>query len=241
MCTVTYIPPTKENKFVLTSNRDERVQRQTTPPVIHSQDGINICFPQDIISGGSWIAASSNGRLSCLLNGAFEPHKKEEFHTLSRGEVLIEMVSATDEVSSFFKNKELRNVEPFTIVTIEHNQGDITKFNECIWDGSQKHFRELDNKQPYIWSSVTLYGEEHRNLRRDWFQNFFKENHSRMTPEKVLDFHSGKHTNDHAVNVVMHREGGLKTVSITQVSPQREELLMKYVDLNDNTKHEIKI
>lgn len=241
MCTVTYIPPVNGNSFILTSNRDESIYRQTMPPARHRGNGSALWFPQDIRSGGSWIAANETGRLCCLLNGAFVPHEKMEHHTLSRGKILKEMTVVPTVVHGYFKNRDLTNVEPFTIVTLEHENGVITHLSECIWDGSGKFYREPDWKQPYIWSSVTLYGEEHRDIRRMWFQKFFKEHHSHISPDKVYSFHTGTHTNNTALNVIMQREGGLKTVSITQVTTQDGKMLMRYSDLIENKNHEIEI
>ncbi len=78
--------------------------------------------------------------------------------------MLLDFISEKGDVSELFHNKDLANVEPFTVLTIEQDKGKIFRFNECIWDGSRKHFRELDQQQAYVWSSVTLYSEEHRNL-----------------------------------------------------------------------------
>src|SRR6056297_2331088 len=121
MCTVTYIPPTGNNGFILTSNRDEKSFRQTIPPDIYSINGIKTGFPKDAIAGGSWIAANENGRLCCLLNGAFEAHEKQPFHTHSRGKVLIDLVASSFDVMVFFSQKSLEKTEPFTMITIDRN------------------------------------------------------------------------------------------------------------------------
>ena len=241
MCTVTYIPPTVDYSFILTTNRDEKEYRRTEAPAIHERNGLSLCFPQDILAGGSWIAANGEGRLCCLLNGAFVAHQKQEFHTYSRGKVLLDFVSGKEEVSVLFEKEDFTNVEPFTIVTIEHDGGTIIQINECIWDGTRRHFRELDKRQAYIWSSVTLYSEESRNLRKEWFYKFLQEYRAQISPEKVFIFHSDTHTLDHSVNLIMHREGGLKTVSITQVTPHNDKLLMNYFDLVEDANHKIEI
>ena len=57
----------------------------------------------------------------------------------------------------------------------------------------------------------------------------------------VWSFHSGNHTNDSTVNLVMHREEGLKTVSITQVTPRDGQFAMKYIDLQENAERNIQI
>jgi len=241
MCTVTYIPSSKDNGFILTSNRDEKHFRPTTPPEIYNQNGINVGFPKDAKGGGSWIAANEKGRLCCLLNGAFVAHKKQSFHTHSRGSVLLQLASSPSNVEDFFNEMVLTPVEPFTIVTIDHVKGQILGFNEFIWDGTETHFRELDVNTPYIWSSVTLYNKEHQRSRKEWFLKFCKEQKDQISPDKAFSFHSGSHTSDQSVNVVMKREGGLKTVSITQVIAGKNKHLMKYTDLLNHTNHQLEI
>ena len=241
MCTVTYIPPVNGSSFILTSNRDERLERQTAPPAMYAENGSSLWFPRDLRSGGSWIAINEEGRLCCLLNGAFLPHEKQEYHTLSRGKVLMEMAAVHSGVEEYFGERDLSHVEPFTILTIEHEQGMISHFSESIWDGAEKHYQELDKQKPSIWSSVTLYGEEYRYIRGQLFQQFYKEQHGHISPEKVYDFHTGNHTDNAALNVIMQREGGLKTVSITQVTLQDGKMVMKYFDLIEQTEHEIEV
>jgi len=241
MCTVTYIPPLKGNGFILTSNRDERVMRQTTPPARYGENGSSLWFPQDRQSGGSWIAVSEKGRISCLLNGAFEPHQKQEKHTLSRGRILMELAAEPGDVQAYFLTRDLGNVEPFTIVSIDHQQGSVSGMSQCTWDGSGKHYRKLDPRSPYIWSSVTLYDEDHRNLRREWFHKFFAAHREEVLPREILKFHRATHISDPSVNVIMQREGGLRTVSITQVTPGPEKISMNYFDLIEESEHAIEI
>lgn len=239
MCTVTYIPPNKERQFILTSNRDEKAYRPTLPPVGYPCGGQKIIYPKDEKAGGSWIAISEKGKVVCLLNGAFLPHKKQVFHTVSRGTILIDFTASEHNSCEYFSGKDLSPVEPFTIVSISHKNKSAHDFSEFIWDGQNKHFRQLDVNSPYIWSSVTLYNRKNSNMRKDWFDRFYKENKHCLTPEKILGFHSGKHTRDDSINVIMQREGGLKTVSITQVTTDGEKLKMQYLDLVQHSLQEI--
>lgn len=241
MCTVTYIPPSKEQGFILTSNRDEKVFRPTKAPEIYQLNGIDVCFPKDLEKGGSWIASNSNGRLCCLLNGAFIPHQKQPFHTHSRGKVLLELTAFKGTVQDFFENQSLNNTEPFTIISIEHKKGKINTMFEFIWDGAQKHIAKLNPEKPGIWSSVTLYRNNDRELRKLWFKEFLNEYDDVIQKEDVYNFHSGEHTSDQTVNLLMERAGGLKTVSITQVVPVENGFSMKYIDLLNSTEHQIKI
>jgi hypothetical protein len=233
MCTVSYIPKKEAGGFVLTSNRDEKLFRPTISPQIYQAGETKIIFPKDGKAGGSWIAANENGRLCCLLNGAFSAHEKKPHHTQSRGNILVELASSSMPPFDFFNDKILTNVEPFTIVALETVENEITHFSEFIWDGNKKHFRALKPEDPQIWSSVTLYNEEHRQLRRQWFSRFITEKNGSISPESILGFHSAPHTGDEAVNVIMKREGGLKTVSITQVVPENGKFRMNYFDLHN--------
>ncbi len=241
MCTVTYIPPSENQGFILTTNRDEKMFRKTKAPEIYRINGIDVCFPKDVEKGGSWIAAGNKGRLVCLLNGAFIPHQKQYFHTHSRGKVLLDMASFAGNLQDFFENEPLNNTEPFTIISIEHKKRTVNSMFEFIWDGKQKHISKLNPYKPAIWSSVTLYSSNDRELRRIWFDQFLKENHATLKSEKVYAFHSGSHTTDQSINLLMEREGGLKTVSITQVMPVENGFTINYSDLLSQTEHQLKI
>ncbi len=235
MCTVTYIP-LAEKDFVLTSNRDEKVFRPTLAPAVYEKAGLKICYPKDAKAGGSWIAMNNQGRLCCLLNGAYKAHQKQNFHTLSRGKVLVELASSSLGAFEFFSKKDLSAVEPFTIITIDHENRKIKNFNEFIWDGKQKNYRFLDVDQTYLWSSVTLYSKKNREIRKQWFQNFLLDNQGVNSPERMIMFHSGKHTTDKTINLVMEGDNGLRTVSISQVIPKKNGFKMEYSDLITNHK-----
>lgn len=231
MCTVSYIPNTSEKKFVLTSNRDEDARRPTTAPMLYDFDNVQLVFPKDEISGGSWIATSNKGKINCLLNGGIGFHQKQDYHTISRGTILIDLTKSELSTRDFFLKKELHNVEPFTIVAIQQQDGKDVDLTEVIWDGSVKHFRNLDTSEPHIWSSAQLYSQEQKELREKWFADFISYNQAILTNDKVIDFHSSSHSEDVGVNVIMQRGDDLKTVSITQVISENHTLKMSYSDL----------
>jgi hypothetical protein len=237
MCTVTYIPETDKRGFILTSNRDEKSFRPTVPPEIYRVESTKVCFPKDAKAGGSWIAMNDKGRLCCLLNGAFEAHQKKHYHTRSRGTVLTGFASTQMNVSDYFNSEDLSAVEPFTIIVVEQEKGQVTGMFEFVWDGNIKHVREPDLLKPALWSSVTLYSAENRKHRQEWFRNFLESNNGSITPANVFEFHAGTHTSDNSVNLVMERVGGLKTVSITQVTTYNETFIMTYCDLINNSEH----
>ncbi|NBC82882.1 MAG: hypothetical protein GVY19_05820 [Bacteroidetes bacterium] len=241
MCTVTYIPSNSNNPFVLTVNRDEKEARPTLPPQIHQFNGKDVLYPADQLAGGSWIAVNKNNKITCLLNGGFTFHQKQKYHTISRGTVLTDFTASDLTVYEFFSGKDLSKVEPFTIISITHDKKQAVGLTEFIWNGDDKHFRVPDKNKPHIWSSATLYDEEQRKLRQQWFKRFLAEEWKNLSPEKVLAFHTGSYTNNKSIDVVMQRQSGISTVSITQVIPKKGKCHMSYNDLLNNSVYEAAI
>jgi hypothetical protein len=131
----------------------------------------------------------------------------------------------------YFANDNLSDVEPFTILTVDQSNGQVNHFSESIWDGQEIHFKELDIDKHCLWSSVTLYSPENRIQRKSWFQLFLDSHPDSITPAAIWSFHQSRHTSDNNINLLMEREGGLKTVSITQVYTECGRLRMHYNDL----------
>ncbi len=239
MCTVSFIPNTLNGNFVLTSNRDEDARRPTVAPKIYNFEIVKLAFPKDEISGGSWIAISEKGKINCLLNGGIGFHQKQKYHTISRGTILLDLTKSELSTRSFFQDTDLYNVEPFTIVSIQQQDANVIDLTEVIWDGTNKHFRNLQVGQPHIWSSAQLYTDEHKELRKKWFADFIAYNQSTLTKDRIIDFHSGSHSEDVGVNVIMQRGDILKTVSITQITSEDAALKMSYSDLLRDVKVEV--
>ncbi|MGE0566520.1 MAG: NRDE family protein [Bacteroidia bacterium] len=230
MCTVSFIPLNNKG-VILTSSRDEKIIRPTSPPIALNIAGNNVFFPKDLEKGGTWIASADNGRVCCLLNGAWEKHKRKLFYEKSRGILLLE-VFEHKQTDDFIQLVKLENVEPFTLIIIENWENSL-KMIEFRWDGSKKYFNTKDISQPHIWSSATLYDKKVRAQREQWFSAWLSEQkeYSRLD---VLNFHTSKHGENPAHDIVMERPGGLQTVSVTQVTFADESFEMHYHDLVKN-------
>ena len=226
MCTVSFIPLNSEH-FILTSNRDERIARPTLSPVTEVIGDTKVIFPKDLEAGGTWIAAGDNGRMCCLLNGAYVSHEKKSGYSKSRGKLALEAFEY-ENIYDFFNQSNLEEVEPFTLIVIE--TGDEMKLIEFRWNSVCKQVRELDIDRPHLWSSATLYNFRIREKREMWFEEWIINSNS-IDREKVLKFHSSRHGSDPENDLVMERANGLKTVSITQVELYHDSLSMYYNDL----------
>lgn len=233
MCTVTYIPI--KGGFILTSSRDEKVFRPTLKPQLYKHGKRLIIYPKDEIAGGTWIATDQN-RVACLLNGAFDNHVKKDFYSKSRGAVLLE--SFTYSIDDFVQNINLIEIEPFTLLLIEFREA--IHITELIWDGKSKHLNIPDSSLPQIWSSVTLYSKEERIQRREWFSNWLVT-YRDVEDFNILNFHTVKHTDNSSNNVMMKRENGLQTLSISQIRVVEGSSKFLYYDLKDKSKTEFDI
>lgn len=222
--------PLHKERFILTSNRDERIARPSLSPVTEVIGDSKVIFPKDLEAGGTWIAAGDNGRICCLLNGAYVSHKRKSSYSKSRGKLTLEAFEYQN-IYDFFNHINLEEVEPFTLIVIETE--DETKLIEFRWNSVCKQVRELDIDRPHLWSSATLYNFRIREKREVWFKEWIL-NSNNIDREKILRFHSSSHGSDPENDLVMERANGLKTVSITQVELYHDDLSMHYHDLLNN-------
>ncbi len=231
MCTVSYLPVGSHN-FILTSNRDEQPARSPKQLSLQDIDQQQLCFPQDTTAGGTWIAISNANRVVCLLNGAFEKHHHEPPYRRSRGLMVLDLFRYQS-VKQFFAEYEFQGMEPFTMIIIDEGQ-----LYELRWDEYQTYPTHLDRGKPFIWASATLYDATARQKRQWWFEEW-KKQHPQYSPDAILDFHRTAGDGDPWNDVVMDRDGIVKTVSVTQIIKSSGQLKMDYHDLlNGQTKHQ---
>jgi uncharacterized protein with NRDE domain len=225
MCTVTFLPLGKTD-YILTSNRDESVERA---PAIFPFRKSEILFPKDGQAGGTWIAAQSSGKAVCLLNGAFSKHKHDPPYRKSRGLIVLEAFTFSD-FKTFTSKIKLNNIEPFTLVMVESKKDDLYEFR---WDGHNKHFKSLESDRPHFWCSATLYSQETFEIRKEWFKNWVITYEHSM--ENILHFHHYGGDGDKINDLVINRNEFLKTLSICSIHYKMRHSYMVYIDLQKGT------
>ncbi len=225
MCTVSYIPGS--HQIILTSNRDEKSLRaRAIPPTQYGK----LLYPKDGAKGGTWAIVNENGNACILLNGGFVKHEPQPHHTKSRGLVLLEIMDGLAPLTAF-NDADLTNTEPFTLVLLQQNI-----LVECRWDGFNKHTKYPDMQQPHIWSSATLYDAVVSEKRRQWFYEWLMENPN-PSADEVLRFHLFGGNGDTCNDFRMNRDGKMLTVSVTQIIHTKEQAVVKYYDLQDESHH----
>ena len=224
MCTVSYVP-LGSGHFILTSNRDENPERVTIEPgketnIVQSD---SIICPKDSKAGGSWIGMSTNGKVACLLNGAFIKHKHIPPYRKSRGLVLMDYFQANSAIE--YHNKvDLNGIENFTLLMLEN--GMVYEFR---WDGEEKFFQLKDESESHLWSSCTLYPEEVAEQKNEKFHHWIEKIES-PNAEEIAFFHGLNNAEGFLLELPM-----VKTVSITSIEKTPTHIQMDYHDLLTNT------
>ncbi len=226
MCTVTFIPK-KNGDFILTSNRDEMPQRETLPPNVYNEEGINLLYPKDVVAGGTWIGLSSRERMVNLLNGGFVAHTRKPSYPKSRGLIVKELLMAKSS-KDYIEYTDFADMEPFTIILVEWHE--TLQLYQLVWDGEEKHLQKM-KIQHTIWNSAPLYTPEMTLLRKEWFSDFL--NTENLDAANILNFHRNAGAGDKHTDLLMDR-GFIKTVSITQVEKSSKNLRMHYKDLHSD-------
>lgn len=228
MCTMTFIPSTQNNTdFILTSNRDEGVNRPTLAPEIYTEKETELLYPKDEVAGGTWIGASSRKRAICLMNGAYKKHKRKESYNISRGTVVKDLL-ATEDILHGIEKYSFDEVEPFTMIIVTWKAG--IEVYKLIWDAARLHFIKLEN-EPHIWSASMTYDQEMKEQRKKWFAEFLKDHPVREIDAATMwKFHHETGAKDKDVGLIIDR-GQLKTTSITQFSLFGKVQKMRYDDL----------
>jgi len=226
MCTVSFVAA--NDKIIITSNRDEAVLRPALKPAEYLVNGRKILFPRDPQAGGTWFATNEKSDVIVLLNGAAEKHKHLFNYRKSRGLIVLDLISSESAIQTW-REIDLDNIEPFTLVLFESG-----KLYQLRWDFSEKETVVLDTAKNYVWSSSTLYPNEIREKRSQWFYSFL-ETKSDVNENEMFNFHRYTEDKNPENGLVIDRNGQLKTLSITQAVIENQSLKMMHFDLIDQT------
>lgn len=222
MCTVSFVA--SNDKIIITSNRDEQVIRPAIAPQKYKIGNKELLFPKDPKAGGTWYVVDEKANVLVLLNGAAEKHILNPPYRRSRGLIVLDLMGSASPIHAWTE-LDLEHIEPFTIVLFEDR-----KLYQLRWNGSEKETMSLDASQPHIWSSSTLYAEEVREKRAQWFDTYL-DSADVVTPEDMLHFHQYTENGNCENGLVINRNDILKTLSITQAVIENGNLALYYSDL----------
>ena len=229
MCTVTYLPK-GESDYVLTSNRDENVNRaKALEPKIEKLGDTEVLFPKDSSKNGTWIGATNHNRTLCLLNGAFEKHIPTGDYIKSRGLIVLDFFKNTP-TPDLVNNYNLKDTEPFTLIIIDVIQN-TRVLTQLKWDGNIRYIKKLDPNASHIWSSSTLYSSE-ETLHKKTIFNQLKIN--KLDADSIFKFHEISTTEEPTLMKYMNKTSPIETISTTQIESYTEYVTLKYKSFQEN-------
>jgi uncharacterized protein with NRDE domain len=230
MCCLT-IYKTKDDKLVVTHNRDEQWSRQADGAhvVEHEFNGKKIWMPKDNLSEGTWIG-SDGKNTAAILNGFKENHIKKPNYRASRGTIIPQFLSDGG-VDSFIKKFDPSGLEPFTLIMVDSNDHIV----EYGWDETNIHISNYSSDNPLIYSSPTLYNSDICERRENHFKNFIQK---KIDHNDIWKFHETKgDDHGHYINVKYNDE--ISTVAISQIVTGDQSVFYYQSLINNNSKQSL--
>lgn len=228
MCTLSYIPITATD-FIFTTNRDEDPTRLAIRPEKYIHNGFELYYPKDSKANGSWIISDCKAITLCVLNGAFEKHKRKAHYRQSRGLMLLDFFGYAN-LDDFIENYLFDGIEAFTLIVVENKTG--IRLTELIWDEKELFVKELDKSEAHFWSSTTLYTDAMKVERERWFRDWLN-NANQLNADSILEFHKTGGSGNMEYGLLMNRRNLVRTVSITQILGGDKGHNMRYFNLLD--------
>lgn len=197
------------------------------PPKFYQINQKLLAFPKDSKAGGSWFVSNKLGNTGVLLNGAFKKHIPKVSYKKSRGLVLLDLFQFDSPIEAI-NQYHFQGIENFTIIFWEEE-----KIWEFRWDGDLLYKKQLDEKEPHIWSSVTLYDEEKTKKRHDWFYHWLSTEKD-ISQHDILNFHSSTRTDNKEYGLSLFMDQDLKTTSCTSIILEEKKATLFHRDLIQN-------
>ena len=145
--------------------------------------------------------------------------------------IIVKNILSADDGVFYINNFDFTVVEPFTLILVDYL--DALEAYELVWDGVEKYFNKL-TQEPKIWSSSTLYTQDMKEMRKDWFSNWLNKQNG-FKQENIIDFHNNDELGTSETSVKMKREF-VETVSITSVKKEGSKVDISYIDVLESSK-----
>ena len=215
MCIISFYR--KNDEFVLTHNRDEEINRDSSKEIIEQKRFDKTYFsPIDERAKGTWIFYSEDF-IACILNGGEEkPIYFKASYRESRGIILLDLLKYNS-VKEYIETENLTDIAPFTIFVFERKNKNAYLL---YWNENELKVDDVSNQEVVTWCSSTLYSP----LRRAEIDAIFKLNNDLETTQ-IFELHNQLKMNKGDIHDF------LATTSISQIIANHSEIDMKYCQL----------
>ena len=220
MCTVTLLAA--DSGFLLTMNRDERRERDEAGLKQTSQGGLQLSYPIDKSSGGTWVGMNNQGVALALLNNYQAPSSD---HAISRGEIIPNTLEHGDwhAALNYLKNLKATQYNPFDCLLVSAEAA-----YQFSWNREHYRHQRLDYRQGLMFSSSSERLGAVLAYREQQFKSW-QENDS--NPKNIDCFHLQQQPDTARSDVLMSREL-THTKSLVQIHCKPENMQLDYYDQN---------
>jgi hypothetical protein len=221
MCTATWLRDGPV--FRLWFNRDESRGRPVAdPPAVYEMDGLRFVAPRDAAKGGTWIAASDEGRVLALLNksGGVRPAIPG-----TRGRLIPRWIGAADsfDLLRAVAGEPFDDLPPFRLLAFGF---DATAEGRAVifsWNGVDRERNPLESARGLVASSGL--GDDTALAARS---KVFRET-TIPTADSHRAFHRSHLPERGPFSPCMHHALA-RTVSHTEIEIGPDRVVMRYVD-----------
>jgi hypothetical protein len=222
MCTVSIVPTVEGCRVVC--NRDERRTRPAARPPRPQTTVSGATYPEDPVSGGTWIGVNDNGLILALLNKTSTPGVVRQ-PARSRGVIVPELLACAS-MEQAVKRMDLldsRIFEPFRLVVVQHSMVAV-----ITSDSSPAATETIRLASPVMFTSSSLGDAVVDGPRRKLFEQIVVRTDDWLRGQR--HFHRHQWPERPEVSVRMAREDAA-TVSRTTIDVTARGVELEYEHL----------
>jgi uncharacterized protein with NRDE domain len=206
-------------------NRDERRNRHEAGLKNVINNGIKCCYPVDGLAGGTWIGASENGIVICLLNRYQVPILEE---AKSRGGIIPAALaqSSFDNINDFIARSDYKDHNGFDCIVASQ-----TAAIHFSWDRKTLSKKILDLRKPQLFTSSSERLTEVSRYRQQLFDQWVSQRsiNDKTNDDNANCFHFQQAHKQAASAVMMSREH-THTKSFVTVELETKKTTLQYFD-----------
>ena len=227
MCTVSIVPVADGCRMVC--NRDERRTRAAAhPPRAFPTEVSRAIYPQDPVSGGTWIGVNDDGLMVALLNRTAVGTTSRVSPPRSRGSIVPMLLAFTSiaEAMHAYDAIDITQVEPFRILMAHRSSVAV-----ITGDRAHSHSEVFPLLGPVMFTSSSLGDAVVETPRLRLFELLVLADPDWMRGQ--FRFHRHRWAERPAISVHMARQDAI-TVSRTTIDVTSRDINLHYEPLDDD-------
>ena len=233
MCTALLsLNQNKKFPIILSFNRDEFFERESSPAKLYKNKKKNIIFGRDNLSKGSWLGCNNFGKIAFILN--LRTRLDGDLKKESRGLIVTKYLNIKN--NNLFHSKLYKSVNlynPFKFVCFENN-----KFIEFNSTNNSKY--SYENGIFSFTNSTNLIKWDKQKIGETFFKNLSNIHNVELLKSKIFDFFDQKFLSENTKKkdrkktlIIKENDYGTKTISLIIKSNKKTYFFEKNLISNE--------